>query len=109
MQKISSNFFPHKLGVHICKKSNLKKGRQINKITNGIMKVIFPHTLGVHICQKMNLKKKDKINRITNGIMKVFFFFFVSFRLKYTGSKLRTLKKKKQELRKLSYAHDLKK
>jgi len=74
MHKISSNFFPYKLGVHICKKSNLKKRRQINKITNGVMKVIFPHMLGVHICQKRNLKKTDKINKITNGIMKVFFF-----------------------------------
>ena len=61
MHKISSYFFPYKLGVHICKKSNLKKRRQINKITNGIMKVIFPHKLGVHIARKGILKRKTKL------------------------------------------------
>ena len=87
MLKISGNFFPHKLGVHICKKSNLKKRRQINKITNGIMKVIFPHTLGVHICQKRNLKKEDKTNKITNGIMKVFFFVNIYIYIYLSASK----------------------
>ena len=65
MHKISSNFFPYKLGVHICKKSNLKKRRQINKITNGIMKVFFFVNIYIYIYQQVNNFIKDK--RRTSG------------------------------------------